>query len=106
MCSANKGDRSSGSAHTLAASSLPHSPSCARHVWAGMPLAIRSAELLVFAAALAIFVHNVHAVWQFTADDAFITLRYARNLAMGYGPTYNAGRPPIEGCTAFLWMLL
>jgi arabinofuranosyltransferase len=71
-----------------------------------MPLAHRTAVLLVFAAALAIFVHNVHAVWPFTADDAFITLRYARNLAMGYGPTYNAGRPPIEGCTTFLWMLL
>jgi arabinofuranosyltransferase len=45
-------------------------------------------------------------IWPFTVDDAFITFRYAANLAAGYGPTWNPGGPPIEGYTTFLWMLL
>jgi len=37
-------------------------------------------------------------------DDAFITFRYARNLAEGFGPVYNPGEF-VEGYTSFLWML-
>lgn len=39
------------------------------------------------------------------ADDAFITLRYSRNMADGLGPVWNSGEH-VEGYTAFLWMLL
>ena len=43
-------------------------------------------------------------VWRFdwVCDDAFITFRYARNLAEGHGLTYN---PPerVEGYSNFLW---
>ena len=39
-------------------------------------------------------------------DDAFISFRYARHLAAGAGPTYNIGRPPIEGYTSFLWVVV
>ena len=42
----------------------------------------------------------------FTIDDAYITFRYSKNLAAGFGPTYNPGQPPVEGYTTFLWMLL
>ncbi|MBI5710143.1 MAG: hypothetical protein HZC42_07565, partial [Candidatus Eisenbacteria bacterium] len=66
----------------------------------------RSAALGLGLAAVAVFAATVAAVWPFTVDDAFITLRYARNLAAGHGPTFNAGLPPVEGCTAFLWMVL
>ena len=45
-------------------------------------------------------------MWGFTVDDAFITFRYARNWAEGFGPTYNPGGGPAEGYTTFLWMLL
>jgi len=38
-------------------------------------------------------------------DDAFITFRYARNLADGLGPVFNAGEA-VEGYTTFLWMLV
>ncbi|MBZ0270798.1 hypothetical protein K8I61_02090, partial [bacterium] len=38
-------------------------------------------------------------------DDAYITLVYARNLGEGIGPVFNAGER-VEGCTAFLQMLL
>jgi hypothetical protein len=39
-------------------------------------------------------------------DDPFIGLRYARNLVDGHGLVYNAGEPPVEGYTAFLWVLV
>lgn len=43
--------------------------------------------------------------WQFTTDDAYITFRYADNLARGLGPVYNPGERA-EGYTSFSWMLL
>jgi arabinofuranosyltransferase len=48
-----------------------------------------------------------HAWWtiDWTVDDVFITLRYAKNLAEGLGPVYNAGEA-VEGYTCPLWMLL
>jgi len=42
----------------------------------------------------------------YTMDDAFITFRYARNVALGAGWVYNVGGPPVEGFTNFLWTLL
>lgn len=45
-------------------------------------------------------------IFSFTIDDAYITFRYSKNLAAGFGPTYNPGQPPVEGYTTFLWMLL
>jgi arabinofuranosyltransferase len=38
-------------------------------------------------------------------DDAFISLRYARNLARGLGLVYNVGER-VEGYTNFLWTVL
>jgi arabinofuranosyltransferase len=43
--------------------------------------------------------------YDFFCDDAFITLRYARNLAHGDGAVYNPGER-VEGYTSFVWMLL
>jgi arabinofuranosyltransferase len=43
---------------------------------------------------------------QWTVDDAFISLRYARNL-VDYGQlTWNPGEAPIEGYTGIVWTLL
>ncbi len=41
----------------------------------------------------------------FVNDDAFISFRYAENLAGGNGLVYNAGER-VEGYTNFLWTLL
>lgn len=38
-------------------------------------------------------------------DDAFISCRYARNLAEGHGLVYNVGER-VEGYTNFLWTVL
>ncbi len=50
------------------------------------------------------------AAWPNTADDAYITLRYARHLADGLGIAWNpAGDPgvlPVEGYSNFLFVLL
>lgn len=39
-------------------------------------------------------------------DDAYVSARYAAHLAVGDGLVYNAGQPPVEGYTDFLWVLL
>jgi arabinofuranosyltransferase len=40
-----------------------------------------------------------------TQDDAFISYRYARNLATGHGLVFNPGER-VEGYTNFLWTLI
>lgn len=44
-------------------------------------------------------------VYATVAGDAYVTFRYARNLADGHGPVYNIGEY-VEGYANFLWMLL
>lgn len=39
-------------------------------------------------------------------DDSFISYRYAKNLAHGYGITWNVGEQPTEGYTNFLLVLV
>jgi hypothetical protein len=38
-------------------------------------------------------------------DDAYIAFRYARNFALGDGLLFNPGEPPVEGYSAFLWVI-
>ena len=48
-------------------------------------------------------------VWRlwFVCDDAFISFRYARNLAHGLGLRFNPGEsPPVEGFSNILWTLI
>ncbi|HEX7602922.1 MAG TPA: hypothetical protein VF316_15000, partial [Polyangiaceae bacterium] len=58
--------------------------------------------LVVLGAALLL----VHArLFDFICDDAYITFRYARNLAEHGVPLYNLDER-VEGYTNFLWMIL
>src|SRR5438045_1442706 len=41
----------------------------------------------------------------FVIDDAFISFRYAENLARGHGLVYNPG-DYVEGYTNFLWVVI
>ena len=44
--------------------------------------------------------------FDFVCDDAYISFRYARNLAEGVGLRYNViENPPVEGYSEFLWVL-
>ncbi len=54
---------------------------------------------------LGLLVWLLHATSVLTIDDAYITFRYARNLVVGRGLTYNAGER-VEGYTNFSWTLL
>jgi len=42
---------------------------------------------------------------QFVPDDAYISFRYAQNLAAGNGLTFNPGER-VEGYSNFLWILM
>ena len=44
-------------------------------------------------------------VYVWLADDAFISFRYAQNLAVGQGLVFNPGER-VEGYTNFLWVVL
>ncbi|HZW03980.1 MAG TPA: glycosyltransferase family 39 protein [Anaerolineaceae bacterium] len=62
-------------------------------------------ELLAAAAVVLAFV--AHAVYlNVPAEDAFITFRFAKNLAAGHGIVWNVGEAPVEGYTNFLWLLI
>ena len=59
-------------------------------------------------AALAILAAYLWLTWvcsPFVIDDAFISFRYAENLARGYGLVFNPGER-VEGYTNFLWVML
>ena len=61
--------------------------------------------LVALAATLALLL--LHAcVYAFLCDDAFISFRYARNLAAGHGLVFNPGFERVEGYTNFLWVLV
>ncbi len=48
-----------------------------------------------------------HALYyRFLCDDAFISFRYAHNLAAGDGLVFNPGFAPVEGYTNFLWVVV
>ncbi len=42
----------------------------------------------------------------YVVDDAYILLRYGRNLAEGFGLTFNPGAPPVEGYSNLLFVIL
>ena len=44
--------------------------------------------------------------YQFLTDDAYISFRYARNLADGHGLVFNPGFERVEGYTNLLWVLI
>lgn len=45
-------------------------------------------------------------VFPFQIDDSYISLRYARNLATGFGIVFNPDGPRTEGYTNFLLILI
>jgi hypothetical protein len=71
-----------------------------------------ASRILVFALLLAVFwAANQAAERQIAGasvgiDDANIYLRYARNLANGFGCVWNPGGERVEGCTSPAWVAL
>ncbi len=70
--------------------------------WTLRPRGVLRAAALLLAAHVLFYL----ALLRFDAiDDAYISFRYARNLAQGFGAVFNPGER-VEGYTNFLWMLL
>ena len=54
---------------------------------------------------LAIYAFHSSSLIDYAYDDAFISFRYAENLANGHGLVYNIGER-VEGYTNFLWTVI
>lgn len=63
----------------------------------------RMAEQVLLGFAALCFVVLTRHHWQQICDDAFITFRYANNVAAGLGPVWNRGEP-VEGYSSPLWL--
>ncbi len=73
---------------------------------AGAALVARPLAARLGLAALAALVTLSGRLWPaWLSDDAFISFRYAQNLAQGHGLVYNVGER-VEGYTNFLWTVL
>lgn len=55
---------------------------------------------------LYLLVLQIQAIWPFTIDDMYISLRYSRNWADGHGLLWNVNAPPVEGYSNFLFVAL
>ncbi len=53
-----------------------------------------------------LFILQIQAIWPFTIDDMYISLRYARHLAAGNGLLWNLQSPPVEGYSNFSFVIL
>src|SRR5678815_2522098 len=63
--------------------------------------------ILLAAAALTVIAILTVLLWRLTLDDAYITYRYARHLAQGYGlGAWNRTGEHVEGYSSLLWTLL
>lgn len=60
---------------------------------------------IVVAGTVALIVQYFQLIHEYMSDDAFITFRYAENLARGLGPVWNEGER-VEGYTNFGWLLV
>jgi arabinofuranosyltransferase len=82
----------------------------ARRWWAAqrpLDLAGLAVGLLILGAGLCAYAATVSSLWgEIVIDDAFITYRYADNLARGLGPTWNLHDAPVEGYSTPLFVCL
>lgn len=70
------------------------------------PRSLLAADGLILAGGLALFAILAAQMAPFVPDDAYITFRYAGQLATGHGLRFNVGEPPVEGYSNFLWIVL
>jgi len=62
--------------------------------------------ILILLCALGIFLAQVSHYWDFFVDDAYISMRYAKNLAETGSLRFNLNdETPVEGYSNFLWIL-
>ena len=59
-----------------------------------------------FIASVPVYLLLVVLLRDYSVDDAFVTFRYAENIAAGHGFVFNIGDPPVEGYSNSLWLAL
>jgi len=65
----------------------------------------RIIALVGLVAALAAYCAHARLYWTWTEDDAFISFRYAQNVAHGQGFVFNPGER-VEGYSNFTWVVI
>lgn len=65
-----------------------------------------AAEWAVFLSVLSIYFFCALFFFPAFLDDPFITFRYSKHLAEGFGIVWNPGEAPVEGYTSTLWVLM
>lgn len=74
--------------------------------WTRKTPAFSITALAILMIGVAIFMWLTIDLWKFTADDAFITFRYAYNASRGFGLSFNQLPPRAEGYSSLLWTLI
>jgi hypothetical protein len=69
-------------------------------------LVLLAAAVAAGAAMVALPLQHGEPLLRFTADDAYISFRYADHFAAGQGPSFSLGGPRVDGYTSPLWMAL
>ena len=67
---------------------------------------MKSKKHIFFLVSILVFLVFVILFWSYSIDDAFVTFRYAQNLADGNGLTFNPGDKAVEGYSNFLWLII
>jgi arabinofuranosyltransferase len=102
----NPGTEDSPSRVPPPAAEVEHPP---KSIWGRQAFVLPGSSSWILPAGLLLVlgVYLAHALYfrQYINDDAYITFRYSRFLAVGRGPYYNIGEH-VEGYTNFLLMLL
>lgn len=62
--------------------------------------------LLLSSIFIYLLIFQIVAIWPFTIDDMFISLRYAKHWASGEGLLWNIDQPPVEGYSNFLFVAI
>jgi len=73
--------------------------------WRARLVEVPPLHALLLTLAMVVLVLRARAQLPFIADDAFISLRYARRLLDGHGLTWTDG-PRVEGYSNLLWVLV
>ncbi len=76
-----------------------------RAAWRARPAGVRLGLAIGLLLSLALLLAHA-AEYAFLTDDAYISFRYARNLANGHGLVFNPGYERVEGYTNFLFVLV
>jgi hypothetical protein len=53
-----------------------------------------------------LFFFQIQAIWPFTIDDMYISLRYAKHWSEGFGLVWNINQAPVEGYSNFSFVVL